>query len=163
MGRILPLPEKCGRNLLVSSHAGTRLPIAAVTRYKALPFYPPELHRDDVLHILSKRRKQEPPDRMAPTYVSALCIPTLALSKSGHRSWVVPNSQPVTQAPVYDSIPYHLYTLGGDLSRDTQLAGRRGRRPPSPSLKRFIPKSACGKTTGALHVGGLTAPRYCGS
>ena len=38
---------------------------------------------------------------MPPVKNPAKWLPTLALSKSGHRSKVVPSSQPVTQAPVH--------------------------------------------------------------
>ena len=89
-----------GRESIFSSHPETRVP-SQITRHKALPFYPPETTRDRSTHVLSarKNKKRKPPD-MGNFRKAPIAVPTLALSKSGHRSKATPSSQPVTQAPV---------------------------------------------------------------
>lgn len=143
-----------GRESIFSSHPETRVP-SQITRHKALPFYPPETTRDRSTHVLSarKNKKRKPPD-MGNFRKAPIAVPTLALSKSGHRSKVTPSSQPVTQAPVCSVFWVIIHLPVPDckrrFSRPPLPAGhapprRRPILPPAPAnrpdFRTIIPKS----------------------
>ena len=143
------------------------------TRYKALPFYPPETTRDRSTHVLSarKNKKRKPPDmgnfRKAPT-----AVPTLALSKSGHRSKVTPSSQPVTQAPVCSVFWVIIHLPAPDCKRELSvrpslparaaLPPVRVRLPPPsnrPDFRTIILKSGLRNFFDNLRAGMYNVPR----
>ena len=103
-------PSGCGRDLLVSSHAGTRLPIAVGCKAQGAPPQPAAPVRRAALcragmippQKMLTKQKQETPGGVPPvknrtTMTSYGGIIRIRLK--GRRS--IPSSQPASQAPLY--------------------------------------------------------------
>ena len=84
---VFPFPWKFGRSLLASSHAGTRLPIAAIQGTGRSPSARRGLTANAVCHILSKKviLKQNKKETLKNASLFQSYIPTAALSTSGIR------------------------------------------------------------------------------
>ena len=59
-----------------------------------------------------------------------IAVPTMAISKSGHRSKVTPSSQPVTQAPVCSVFWIIIHLPAPDCKRELSV------RPSLPATRR---------------------------
>ena len=103
-------PSGCGRDLLVSSHAGTRLPIAVGCKAQGAPPQPAAPVRRAALcragmippqKMLTKQKQETPggvpPVKNRPSMTSYGGIIRIRLK--GRRS--IPSSQPASQAPLY--------------------------------------------------------------
>ena len=131
---------KFGRDLLVSSHAGTRLPIAALAwpGHRALPLCPLPGDRGagmlSLTHILSKENKKQRAPGGACREVVFVILPTVALPTSGQR---VEAALPLSlSAPLFSPLLCH---LDKSLSRGLKTAKKR----------RMINENIDGESAGA--------------
>ena len=119
-----PVGGNCGRGLLASSHAGTRLPIAVLlARTQGAPPLSapgkPGRRRYSPLHILSSKKwKTARPRRASPLLHRD--VPTVALPTSGQRVGAFAPSQP-EGSPVFRRILLHFRQR---LSRGLAKAGK---------------------------------------